>query len=140
MCHLASWAGMAPGSNITGGKRRSGKTTKGDKWLGEILNQCAWSAARARDTYLSAQFWRLAHRIGKKKATVAVGQPLDPGHLLAPRTCSPTTATTKTLAATTSYDATTPTGNETTTSDNSTPRLPSHPRQSRVATRRRVQG
>ena len=71
--HLASWAGMAPGNNITGGKRRSGKTTKGDKWLGEILNQCAWAASRKRDSYLSAQFWRLSRRIGKKKAAVAVG-------------------------------------------------------------------
>jgi transposase len=71
--HLASWAGMAPGNNITGGKRGSGRTTTGDVWLGEILNQCAWSAARTRDTYLSAQFWRLARRIGKKKAAVAVG-------------------------------------------------------------------
>ena len=42
-------------------------------WLGEILIQCAWAAARTRDTYLSAQFWRLARRIGKKKAAVAVG-------------------------------------------------------------------
>jgi transposase len=71
--HLASWAGVAPGNNITGGKRGSGRTTKGDVWLGEILNQCAWAAARTRDTYLSAQFWRLARRIGKKKAAVAVG-------------------------------------------------------------------
>ena len=71
--HLASWAGMAPGNNITGGKRRSGKTTKGDVWLADILTQCAWSAARSRDTYLSAQYWRLARRIGKKKAAVAVG-------------------------------------------------------------------
>lgn len=71
--HLASWAGMAPGNNITGGKRGSGRTTEGDVWLGEILNQCAWSAARTHDTYLSAQFWRLARRIGKKKAAVAVG-------------------------------------------------------------------
>ena len=70
--HLASWAGLAPGTNITGGKRRSGKTSPGDKWLGEILNQCAWAVARSRDTYLSAQFWRLARRIGKKKAAVAV--------------------------------------------------------------------
>jgi len=70
--HLASWAGICPGSNITGGKRRSGKTTYGNKWLGEILNQCAWAAARSRDNYLSAQFWRLARRIGKKKAAVAV--------------------------------------------------------------------
>lgn len=71
--HLASWAGMAPGNNITGGKRHSGKTTKGDVWLAEILNQCAWSAARSRDTYLSAQFWRLSKRLGKKRAATAVG-------------------------------------------------------------------
>jgi transposase len=70
--HLASWAGICPGNNITGGKRRSGKTTYGNRWLGEILNQCAWAAARSRDNYLSAQFWRLARRIGKKKAAVAV--------------------------------------------------------------------
>jgi len=71
--HLASWAGMAPGNNITGGKRQSGTTTKGNVWLAEILNQCAWSAARSRNTYLSAQYWRLARRIGKKKAATAVG-------------------------------------------------------------------
>jgi len=71
--HLASWAGMCPGNNVTGGKRRSGKTTKGDVWLAEVLVECAWSAARSRDTYLAAQFWRLARRIGKKKAAVAVG-------------------------------------------------------------------
>lgn len=70
--HLAKWAGVAPGNNITGGKRRTGKTTNGDVWLIDILVQCAWSAARTRDTYLSAQFWRLARRIGKKKAAVAV--------------------------------------------------------------------
>jgi transposase len=70
--HLASWGGVAPGTNITGGKRGSGKTTKGDVWLIDILTQCAWAAARTRDAYLSAQFWRLARRIGKKKAAIAV--------------------------------------------------------------------
>ena len=71
--HLASWAGRCPGNNLTGGKRRSGKPTKGNRWLGEVLIECAWAAARSRDTYLSAQYWRLARRIGKKKAAVAVG-------------------------------------------------------------------
>lgn len=71
--HLASWAGMCPGNNITGGKHRSGRTTKGDTWLRDVLSQCAWAAARTRDTYLSKQFWRLARRIGKKTAAVAVG-------------------------------------------------------------------
>jgi transposase len=71
--HLASWAGRCPGNNVTGGKRRSGKPTKGNRWLGDVLTECAWAAARSRDTYLAAQFWRLARRIGKKKAAVAVG-------------------------------------------------------------------
>ena len=71
--HLASWAGRCPGNNKTGGKRRSGKTTKGNRWLGDILTECAWAAAHTRDTYLSAQFWRLARRIGKQKAAIAVG-------------------------------------------------------------------
>lgn len=71
--HLASWAGMCPGNNVTGGKNRSGRTTKGDVWLRDILTQCAWTAARTRDTYLAAQFWRLSRRIGKKKAAMAVG-------------------------------------------------------------------
>jgi len=71
--HLASWAGMAPGNNVTGGKRRSGRTTKGDVWLRDILTECAWAAARTRNTYLGAQFWRLARRIGKKRAAIAVG-------------------------------------------------------------------
>ena len=71
--HLASWAGRCPGNNVTGVKRRSGKTRKGSVWLADILTECAWAAARSRDTYLAAQFWRLARRIGKKKAAVAVG-------------------------------------------------------------------
>lgn len=71
--HLGSWAGMCPGNNITGGKSRSGRTTKGNRWLRDALVQAAWSAARTRDTYLSAQFWRLSRRIGKKKAAMAVG-------------------------------------------------------------------
>ena len=71
--HLASWAGSCPGNNVTGGRRRSGKTTKGDVWLQEVLVECAWAAARAKNTYLQAQFWRLTRRIGKKRAAVAVG-------------------------------------------------------------------
>ena len=70
--HLCSWAGVCPANNITGGKRRSNTTNKGNRWLGEILNQSAWAAAHSKDTYLSAQFWRLARRIGNKKAAVAV--------------------------------------------------------------------
>ena len=71
--HLASWARMCPGNNITGGKRKSGTTGGGNRWLREILVECAWAASRQRESYLAAQFWRLARRIGKKKAALAVG-------------------------------------------------------------------
>ncbi|MFH1907788.1 MAG: IS110 family transposase [Chloroflexota bacterium] len=70
--HLASWAGVAPGNNESAGKRRSGKTRKGNQSLGVILNQSAHAASRTKNTYLSAQYHRLAGRIGKKKAIVAV--------------------------------------------------------------------
>ena len=70
--HLVSWAGLAPGNNITGGKRHPARTMPGNHWLGEILNQCAVAASHTRNTYLSAQYWRLARRIGNRKATIAV--------------------------------------------------------------------
>ena len=71
--HLASWAGMCPGNDESGGKRRSGKTTKGNPWLRAALVEAAHAAGRTKNTYLSAQYRRLATRRGKKKAAVAVG-------------------------------------------------------------------
>lgn len=70
--HLAAWAGVAPGNNESGGKRYSGKTRKGNRALRVALNQAAHAAARTKDTYLSAQYHRLAARRGKKRAIVAV--------------------------------------------------------------------
>jgi transposase len=71
--HLASWAGMCPGNNESAGKRYSGKTRKGSPWLQALLIQAAHVAAKKKDTYLAAQYRRLAARRGKKKAAVAVG-------------------------------------------------------------------
>jgi transposase len=71
--HLASWAGVCPGNRQSGGKRLSGTPTKGNVWLRAVLSEVAWAAARTRDTYLRAQFQRLASRRGRKKAVVAVG-------------------------------------------------------------------
>jgi transposase len=70
--HLAAWAGVAPGNNESAGKRRSGKTRKGNQALGVALNQAAHGAAHTKGTYLSAQYHRLAGRRGKKKAIMAV--------------------------------------------------------------------
>ncbi|HEX2290416.1 MAG TPA: IS110 family transposase, partial [Pseudonocardiaceae bacterium] len=71
--HLASWAGMCPGNNESAGNRKSGTTRKGSPWLRMALIEAAQAAARTRNTYLMAQYRRLAARRGRKKALVAVG-------------------------------------------------------------------
>lgn len=72
--HLASWAGVCPGNNRSAGKqtKRMGKTTKGNRYLKRALNQAAWGAIRVKASYYSAQYKRLSHRRGKKRAVVAV--------------------------------------------------------------------
>ena len=71
--HAASWAAVCPGHEESAGKRRSGKTRKGDSWLRAALIEAANSAAgRTKDTYLRAQYLRIRHRRGHKKAIVAV--------------------------------------------------------------------
>jgi transposase len=74
--HLASWAGLCPGNNESAGKRKSGKTRKGNPALRTALVEAAQAAARKRDSYLSAQYRRLAARRGKKKAIIALGHSL----------------------------------------------------------------
>ena len=71
--HLSSWAGMCPGNNESAGKRKSGKTRKGSKWLRVALTEAAYAAGRGKGTYLSSQYHRLAARRGRKKAAIAVG-------------------------------------------------------------------
>jgi transposase len=71
--HLASWAGMCPGNKESGGKRLSGKTRKGNIWLRHVLFEVAHAASKTKDTYLSAQYRRLATRRGKQRALVALG-------------------------------------------------------------------
>ncbi len=70
--HLASWAGICPGNEESAGKRYSGKTRKGSRWLRRVLCQAAWAASHTKNTYLAAQFRRLAARRGKQRAIVAV--------------------------------------------------------------------
>src|SRR5215469_8138000 len=57
--HLASWAGLCPGNDKSAGKRRSGRTRKGSKWLQVALTEAAQANTRSRETYLSAQYRRL---------------------------------------------------------------------------------
>jgi transposase len=71
--HLASWAGMCPGTKESGGKRLSGKTRKGNVWLRQVLIEIAHVASKTKDTYLAAQYRRIAARRGKKRALIALG-------------------------------------------------------------------
>jgi transposase len=71
--HLSSWAGMCPGNNESAGKRKTGKTRKGSRWLRQVLTEAAHGAAATKNTYLGALYRRLAARRGTRKALVAVG-------------------------------------------------------------------
>jgi transposase len=70
--HFASWAGVCPGNQQSGGKRLSGATTNGNVWLRGILGQVAWAAVHTKGTSFRARFRRIARRQGKQKALVAV--------------------------------------------------------------------
>jgi transposase len=74
--HLASWAGLCPGSHESAGKRKSGKTRKGSLWLRRCLSQAAWAVSMTKNNYLSALYRRLAARRGGKRATIAVAHNL----------------------------------------------------------------
>jgi transposase len=66
--HLASWAGICPGNNASGGKRFSGATRPGSKWLRKSLTQAAQAAARGKGTYLAAHHAQIRGRRGHAKA------------------------------------------------------------------------
>lgn len=72
----ASWVGICPGNNESAGKRKSGKTRKGNRWMRSLLVECAWAAGRTQGCYFNAQFRQMARRRGAKKAAVAVGHSL----------------------------------------------------------------
>jgi len=82
--HLASWAGQCPGNDRSAGKRRSGKTRHGSKWLDSALTEAAMAATRSKDVYLAAQYQRLRPRRGHGRALGAVKHSIITGcwHML----------------------------------------------------------
>ena len=68
----AAWAGLCPGNHESAGKRLSGRTRRGNRYLRRVLVQSAWTANRGQGTYLQAQFRRFIARLGKKRTAVAV--------------------------------------------------------------------
>jgi transposase len=71
--HLSSWTGICPGNEESAGKRLRSRTRKGNRWLRRALAESAWGASHKKDSYLAAQYRRLAARRGKKRALLAVG-------------------------------------------------------------------
>lgn len=70
--HISSWSGVCPGNNESAGKRRSGKTRKGNKILKSALVECAQSAVQHKTSFFYAQYQRISMRRGKKRALLAV--------------------------------------------------------------------
>jgi transposase len=70
--HLCAWAGVAPASHESAGKRRPAGTRRGSPWLRRTLIEAARAAARTKGSYFSAQYARIARRRGPNKAAVAV--------------------------------------------------------------------
>src|SRR5580698_2096493 len=86
--HRASWAGVGPGNNESAGQRISSKIRKGRPGLRRMACPSVWAAARTKNTYLSAQFKKLAARRGRKCAIMAVAHSiLVIGYHLQPKRC-----------------------------------------------------
>lgn len=71
--HLASWAGVCPGNNESAGKKKSERTTHGNKSLKTTLVEAAWAASHTKDSFLRRKYNNLVTRRGKKRALIAVG-------------------------------------------------------------------
>lgn len=74
--HLASWSGVCPGNNESAGKKKSSKTTQGNKYLKTTLIEAAWSVSHTKNTHLSYKYHVMAKRRGSKKAAMAIGHKL----------------------------------------------------------------
>ena len=70
--HLTSWAGLCPGNDESAGKRRSGRTRFGNRWLKQMLVQCAWAASRTKRSYFHGMYQRIKSRRGHKRALIAI--------------------------------------------------------------------
>ena len=70
--HLASWAAICPGNNESAGKRRSGKTRQGNRWLRGMLTQTGWAAAGARNSLFRERYQRIKLRRGGQRAVIAI--------------------------------------------------------------------
>lgn len=74
--HISSWAGLCPGNNESAGKKKSGKSREGNKYLRACLVECAWANSRNKNTYFYSLYHRISSRKGKNRASIAVAHSL----------------------------------------------------------------
>ena len=100
--HIASWAKSCPGNHESAGKRHSGRTGKGNRWLRAILVEASMNITRKSDSYYAALYHRIAARRGKKRAHVAVAHSLLVAiyHMLKEAPCTTTWARTTSRSVT----------------------------------------
>jgi len=70
--HLSSWAGVCPGNNESAGKKKSGKTQKGNSFLKGTLTEVAWAASKVKHSSYSSFYYNIIRRRGKKRALIAL--------------------------------------------------------------------
>jgi len=74
--HICSWAGLAPGNNVSAGKKKKQRVTPGNNYLKTILCEVAWVIAAHKNQYLSGWYWRLKQRTDSKRAIIALARKL----------------------------------------------------------------
>ena len=72
----ASWAGLCPGNNESGGRRKSGKTRHANTYIRRVMCEAAWGATRKKHSYLPVKYRRIRSRAGHKKALLALAHHL----------------------------------------------------------------
>jgi transposase len=70
--HLSSWAGVCPGNNESAGKKKSGKTQKGNSFLKGTLAEAAWAGSKAKGSTYNTFYHNIVRRRGKKRGLLAV--------------------------------------------------------------------
>lgn len=74
--HLSSWGGVCPGNNESAGKRRSGRTGKGNPYFRTTLNQSAWAGSRTKQSEFEARYQQLSPTLKHKGAIIGVAHAL----------------------------------------------------------------
>jgi transposase len=71
--HLASWAGVCPGTNESAGKKKSSRVTQGNNYLKTTLIEASWASTHTLNTHFAFKYNKLSLRRGRKKAAMAIG-------------------------------------------------------------------